>query len=106
MVAWPASIPASCWRADDFTQTPADVTLRTSMDAGPAKVRKRFTANVSPRGGSLLLTSDQAADLLAFYNTYGGFTAFDWVDPVTGAYASMRFVSPPVSRSPPATSGW
>lgn len=95
MASWPASITADCWRQEDYTQTPPDVTLRTEMDAGPAKARRRFTATTAPLTGSLTLTSAQMADLLTFYAQVGGFTSFDSADPYTGAYQKQRFVKPP-----------
>lgn len=95
MASWPASIPADAWRMEDYAQSLPDVTLRTEMDAGPAKARRRFTAATAPITGSLMLTSAQLADLLTFYDQVGGFTIFDTTDPRTGAYQRQRFVKRP-----------
>ena len=67
------------------------------MDKGPAKVRRRTTANVRPISFTLNLTSAQVAVLDAFYEvgTYSGVDAFDFIHPRTNETVSARFTEPP-----------
>jgi len=96
MPTWPETLPDHPLK-DELSEEPPDVLLRTGMDAGPAKVRRRFTAGVRPFAVKLRLTADQAADLDEFYVTtlQGGALRFDWVHPRTGDAAEFRFASRP-----------
>lgn len=95
MPSWPVSLPSL--ELDGYAETAPDVVLRSQMDAGPAKVRRRFTAGVRPIAGQVTLTAAQTATLDAFYVTdlAGGATPFDWTHPRTGAACVMRFTEPP-----------
>ena len=100
MAAWPASLP-QYMNADDYTETRVDGTIRTSMDAGPDFVRRRYTAVPTRFSGSLILTDTQVATLDTFYYTSlnGGVDEIEWDHPRTGASVSMRFLSPPSYRA-------
>jgi len=94
--AWPASLPQYVDQGG-YTETPPAVALRSDMDAGAAKVRRRFTD--APRFFSISVQIDdtQRATLDTFYVTtlVGGTLSFDWVHPITRASAEFRFMSPP-----------
>lgn len=96
MASWPATLP-QLPMASGFSESPPDTTVRTKMDAGPAKVRRRFTANVRPIKASFLMTTAQIADLDTFYvtTTVGGSASFTWIDPRTSSSKSFRFMAPP-----------
>lgn len=96
VATWPASLPPKLDR-EEFEETFPETTLRTQMDIGPAKARRRFTAQVSPIRGSIVLTQDQAAALRAFYvdTVAGGASRFNWTHPRTGAPCEMRFTAAP-----------
>lgn len=96
MASWPSTLP-QLPLAGGFSESPPDTTVRTKMDAGPAKVRRRFTANVRPFKVSFLMTSEQIGYLDTFYvtTTVGGSASFTWVSPRTGSTKSFRFISPP-----------
>lgn len=96
MPAWPGSLPQSPQIAGFTEQTP-DVTLRTAMDAGPDKLRRRFTAAVSPMRYPLVLTKAQIATLDTFYTSelQGGTLPYTHTHPRTGAAINIRFVAPP-----------
>lgn len=68
-------------------------TVRTTMDTGPQKVRRRFTAGPRPFKVQLALTTAQVATLDDFFvNTcYGGALSFTWTHPRTGAGGTFRF---------------
>lgn len=96
MAAWPLSLPQLA-HADDFEEAADSVLIRTDMDAGPAKVRPRYTVEITRYRFSLLLTKAQVATLETFFKTTIGYgsEAFDWIDPRTGAAASLRFTNRP-----------
>jgi hypothetical protein len=95
MVAWPNTLPAPL--LDSFSESPPDNILRTSMDKGPDKVRRRTTADVRPVAFSLMLTKAELQTLDDFYvvTTFSGSVEFDFEHPRTLATVSARFVEPP-----------
>jgi hypothetical protein len=119
MPTWPASLPQFVLTRN-YKESPPDLVIRTKMDAGPAKVRRRFTAGVRPIEAMLVLNGDQLAVLDDFYLTacQGGALSFTWTyqrewqdtdmtpdtdtlidtDILQPAWqtATMRFVKPPV----------
>ena len=101
MASWPSSLPQSPLAAD-HSEGFADTLVRTQMDAGPAKVRRRTTAASRPLTASFLLTKAQVDTLDIFYNLTldGGTLPFDWILPRTGAAISCRFVQPPEPAQP------
>lgn len=94
MVTWPASPFPQLPLQDDFSETAPDLFLRTPMEEGPVKQRRLYSGNVRPLTVSLSLTSAQVTELDDFYQSTPG-AAFTWVNPRTGAAASVRFVSKP-----------
>lgn len=90
-INWPASLPAPI--QDGYGESPPNTTIVTQMDAGPAKVRRRYTA--APRKLTLTyhLTAAQIADFDAFYvsTSKSGSLAFNWTHPRTGASVEARF---------------
>lgn len=93
---WPATLPER-FLIDGFTESAPDVVLRTPMETGPAKLRRRATNAVRPIRGAIRITYAQRALLDAFYldTLAGGTLTFDWVHPITGDDATFRFVSKP-----------
>lgn len=100
MATWPNTLPQKplySGYAEDWEK----VVLRTEMDAGPAKTRKRFTAGVKNYKWSFAMTEAQVETLYTFYTgsaNYGA-TAFDFPHPRTNSTISIRMVEPP-SLSP------
>lgn len=94
---WPASLPQDPLIQGLQEQFPAN-TIRTQTDAGPAKVRRRFTAGVRRFPGlRMWLTDAQAATFDTFVtDTLGdGALSFEWKHPRTGETKALRFVEPP-----------
>ncbi|HET6805328.1 MAG TPA: hypothetical protein VFH59_07815 [Frateuria sp.] len=92
---WPASLPPPQANSGAAYQ-PASNVVRSNMDAGVAKVRRRFTAVVTPFNCSLKLTQAQYETLIDFYeNTLQDALPFDWTDFRTGQAASYRFIQRP-----------
>lgn len=73
-----------------------DARVRSNVDHGPPKMRRRFTAAYRTWDFSILVTGSEKAVLETFYTSTlsQGVTAFDWPDE-TGTTASFRFVRPP-----------
>lgn len=94
MTTWPATLPVPLIAG--FSEALPNNMLRTSMDAGPAKVRRRTTANVGQLTVPLLLTSAQVDTLVGFFkeDTANGALAFDFTHPRTSNTISCRFTAP------------
>ena len=103
-VVWPVTLPTAPLVAG-FEESPPDLCVRTQMDAGPAKVRKRYTAGVRDFSAAFVLTTAQLAIFDAFYLTTcnGGATPFDFTHPRTKASISVRFAGRPKYASASTT---
>ncbi|MEN6538924.1 MAG: hypothetical protein ABFC67_04865 [Mizugakiibacter sp.] len=95
---WPATLPPPI--ADNSTAySGVSNVLRTEMDAGVAKVRRRFTAVATPFACTLRLTQAQYQTLITFYaTTLQDALPFDWTDFRTGVTATYRFVQRPAGQ--------
>lgn len=96
MPTWPATLPEYVL-ADGYTEAAPNNAIRSEMEIGPAKVRRRTTATPTPVTCQIRITPAQRADLLMFFetDTASGSLAWDWVHPVTRAAAVFRFTAPP-----------
>lgn len=95
MTTWPTSLPRPT--VDSFSETTPNNSIRSSMDKGPAKVRRRTTANVRPISFSLKLEPSLVDVVDEFYidTTASGSLSFDFVHPRTLETVEARFVEPP-----------
>lgn len=95
MASWPGTLPQEMRLPISHTQE--DATLRTKMDAGPKKVRRRYSAVEQPFSQAMLMDGQQYQDLWDFYNNTlaGGSLRFDWENPKDDSTVEMRFVEPP-----------
>lgn len=94
MASWP-SLPAPL--INTFRESTPDNILRTQMDKGVAKVRRRTTANARNIQFTLLLTEAQVSTLETFYITTltSGADEFTYTHPRTGDSVTARFTQPP-----------
>jgi hypothetical protein len=94
---WPTSLPQRFQQNPGVTETPPDLVIESTMDAGPPKARRRFTAGFRLVSGTLALTHAQRATLDAFFldTLEGGALPFDWIHPITSAPATFRFMPQP-----------
>lgn len=92
---WPSTIP-QVPLSDSYQEQRAPDVIRSSMDVGPAKVRRRSTCGVRQFQVSFDLTKDQADDLDDFYETdlNAGTDWFNWTHPRKQVTAEFRFVNP------------
>lgn len=92
MAVWPSSI-AQVVVPGTYQETPPNNLLRTQMDAGPPKVRRRYTAGVRPISFSIPVTKTDTETLDVFYVTTlkDGEQPFDWTHPRTGVATTFKF---------------
>ena len=93
MATWPATLPQKFLQSG-FNDAEPDLFIVTQMDAGPPKVRRRFTANSRPMAGEMNLTVAQKGILKAFYRDHGG-GKFSFPDPDGGSALSVIFAAAP-----------
>lgn len=100
MTTWPASLPQKP-QSQGFRETVPEVIVRTDMDAGPAKVRRRFTAAVRNLQMTMEMSNAQIATFDTFFNDTikGGALNFDFPDPRTGTTVDVRIVNTPQYRN-------
>jgi len=94
---WPTELPQQLF-VNGYSQSFAETTIKSDMDAGPAKVRRRFTAGIEPISGKMVMTAAQLTMLETFYNTtlLGGSLRFSWTKPPAHTAAcEMRFTESP-----------
>lgn len=112
MATWPSTLPQAL-NADGYTETQQSGVVRSSMDAGPDFVRRRFSAVSTMLSGNMLLTDTQWSTLMTFFNSTlaGGSIEFDWhprgahLNSPSTVY-SMRFTAPPARRPASAHDLW
>lgn len=92
---WPVTLPQYVLEGG-YQEQLQDQTIETQMEAGPAKIRRRFTKSLRRFQINLLMNSTQAAAFETFWQTTcrGGSIPFDWKNPRTQAAATMRFRNP------------
>lgn len=97
--AWPVSLPVAP-RVAGLQETAPALTVRTQMDVGPAKVRKRTTFNVARFDLSMVMTGAQLGTFIGFYTgaAGGGAIAFQFKNPRSGVNGLFRFTSEPTWR--------
>ena len=91
--AWPATLPTELL-AQGYGEAPGDNRLRSPMEVGPPKVRRRATSSPRKISGNVLLTEDQLDDFKTFYDTtlLSGTLRFTWNDPTAPTIeVEMRF---------------
>lgn len=96
MPVWPSALPAYPL-TEHYAETMGETSLRTEMEAGPAKVRRRTTAAVRRFALGYLLNKTEVSALETFYHDTleGGTLRFDFTHPRTGSTVACRFASPP-----------
>ena len=94
MANWPTSIP-TCQA--DYSERRMDGTLRSQMETGPGKTRKRFTATPVFLSLNYMLTAQQVEDMDQFYaNTVNqGADSFTFMHPRKQVNVQARFMGPP-----------
>ena len=89
MPAWPATLPQSPL-LDSYSEEAGDNVIRSPMDMGPPKRRRRFTARVDKLNLSYVMTTAQFATFETFWRTdlADGALPIDMNHPRTGVAIS------------------
>lgn len=95
-ILWPDTLPEAPL-LDGFHETPPATVIRTEMEQGPAKLRRRTTAGVGKMEMRYLLSKAEVAALESFYQETlgGGALSFAFTHPRTGLSVTCRFTEPP-----------
>ena len=84
MATWPSDLP-QYFEADSYSYEPGSGVIRTAMDAGPPKVRRRFTAVYNIHRGAMVMSRTQ---FTTYFQPFidvtigGGALAFDFPNPI------------------------
>jgi hypothetical protein len=91
-IFWPELLPDGLL-ADGFTKQPQSSVIRTTMDAGPKKSRRRYTARTVRFTGNQIFDSAELAVFEQFYNTVlaDGVLRFYFTDSTSNETAVFRF---------------
>ena len=91
-IIWPVSLP-QVMRLDGLSGKKKSNVIRTEMDAGPVKARRRYSVTTKAFEGSVILSETQRAVLEDWYdNTLGnGTLRFAMKDPQTLTVCEFRF---------------
>lgn len=93
-VTWPFLLPGGLLAAG-FSKQPQNNVIRTNMDAGPKKARRRYTAKLVNYSGKQVFDLAELSVFEQFYHysLADGALRFNFDDPVTGETAEFRFTS-------------
>lgn len=92
---WPPVLP--CPQIEGYTEQQEPTIIRTQMDTGPAKVRRRYTMPVTKVNIKVCLDRGQMEELWDFYTIrlQGGVQRFNMNNPWENVTREYRFINPP-----------
>jgi hypothetical protein len=92
---WPSTLPQYV-QESGYGETIQDQAIESSVESGPAKIRRRFTKSIRRFQCVMYMTPSQADTFENFWqNTVkGGSLSFSWVHPRTRQAAVLRFRNP------------
>jgi len=93
-ITWPAELPATLL-LEGLSMQPQNNVIRTSMDAGPKKARRRYTAGSKIFSGKQIFSAEQFEIFKRFYHTVlaDGVLRFNFTDPITLETGEFRFTA-------------
>jgi len=93
-INWPEELPHGLL-AQGFSMQPQSSVVRTAMDAGPKKARRRYTARTVNFSGRQIFDNAELAVFEQFYHIAlaDGVLRFNFADPLTLEKAQFRFTS-------------
>jgi hypothetical protein len=91
-IIWPVDLPQMVSQ-DNYQEARGRNTIRTPVDQGRPKARRRFTSSIQTFTVTVYLTADQADIFDDFWEntTAAGSLEFDWVHPRTQEAAVCQF---------------
>lgn len=95
-LVWPPSLPQRP-TVGGYQERFAETVVRTAMDVGAAKTRRRFTSAPRQFEAIFRVNKTQADTLKLFFEntTAGGSLPFSWVHPREGSVGEFRFMEVP-----------
>ena len=95
---WQGTLPTAPL-IDGNSESFSNNVIRSNMEYGLPKIRKRFTAGYSTHTYKMRMTDTQVATFQTFYDTTcdGGADSFEWTNPRTGSTDEWLFAAPPVA---------
>jgi hypothetical protein len=93
-IPWPTSLPAC---AETYTEKAEPVTVRTNVEEGPPKVRRRFTVRIlrAQVGMQMTIAQRNILDSFFYVELNGGVGRFTFTHPWTQQVVDWRFVEAP-----------
>ena len=93
---WPTDIPF-CLLMQGYLEERQPVVIRSPVDSGPQKVRRRYTRPLNGIIGALVVTLEQLDSFWLFFDTtlQGGTFTFEVPNQITGEMKECRFLQPP-----------
>jgi hypothetical protein len=91
-ISWPELLPSGLLE-EGFNKQPQGNVIRTAMDAGPKKTRRRYTARTVKYSGKQVFDAAELAVFEQFYHNVlaDGVLRFNFTDPVSLETAEFRF---------------
>lgn len=93
-IAWPTTLP-KC--PQTWTETPIDVIIRSEIDVGAKKVRRRFTRSRLTISVTLTMEKSYYKPFNDFYkkDLKNGLLSFTYKHPYSGILTECRFIAVP-----------
>lgn len=94
MPTWPAEMPTV--RPGGYQEQPQSQILRSDMETGPPKTRRRFTAGIRPVTAQYVVDDAQLQTFEVFFENEiaAGALSFAWTHPRTENQVSAKIVPP------------
>lgn len=91
-ITWPLTLPQS-FLIDGFVDQGPDNILRSQMETGPHKTRRRYTAAITAIAGDMIMTVAEYAIFKDFFRSsiQDGALAFNMPDDVDGGTMEVKF---------------
>lgn len=95
MTAWPVGVPSE-FEISGYQEPFTDSSIKSSMDAGPPKRRRRFSAMTREMSGNIIMTGSEVTDLETFYyDTIKQVGEFTFLHPRKGTTINVVFNGAP-----------
>jgi len=93
-ITWPAELPPTLL-LNSLSMQPQNNVIRTTMDAGPKKARRRYTAGTKTFSGKIILNAAQWEIFERFYHTVlaDGVLRFNFTNPFSLEMGEFRFTA-------------
>lgn len=94
---WPLDLDY-CFIIRGYSESQEPTTIRSEVDTGPAKVRRRFTKAVGLAAGEFVFSYADVKKFWTFFNVtlQNGSLPFAGKSPITGDVGDYRFIEQPV----------